>query len=103
MVKIRLKRVGAKGAPVYRVVVADQTSPRDGRFIENLGFYNPSGKPELVRLDADRVIHWLSVGAVPTETTRSLLRKEGILKRWHDIRQGVADAAAPEEAEASEE
>ena len=71
MVKIRLKRVGAKGAPVYRVVVANQTSPRDGRFIENLGFYNPSGKPELVRLNADRVIHWLSVGAVPTDTTRS--------------------------------
>lgn len=102
MVKIRLRRMGAKKAPFYRVVVANNTSPRDGRFIENVGYYNPTKNPQIVKLHEDRVLHWLSVGAVPTDTARSLLRKEGILKRFHEMRQspeGSAEGAAEAEAE----
>ncbi len=86
MVKIRLRRLGAKSAPFYRMVVADVASPRDGRFIETLGHYDPSKHPQVVKLREDRVMHWLSRGAMPTRTARSLLRQQGILKRWHEMR-----------------
>lgn len=90
MVKIRLMRMGMKGAPTYRVVVADARSPRDGRFIEIIGHYNPRTEPSTISIDADRARHWLSVGAQPTDSTRSLMERAGILER--------AAAPAPEAA-----
>jgi small subunit ribosomal protein S16 len=74
-VKIRLKRVGAKNSPVYRVVVADGRSPRDGKFIEEIGTYQPQKKGDNVVLDLDRVNHWVSVGAQPSDTVASMIRK----------------------------
>lgn len=79
-VKIRLKRMGAKKAPFYRVVVADSRSPRDGRFIEELGYYNPLTEPATVKIDAEKAQKWLSNGAQPSETVRNLFRKQGISK-----------------------
>lgn len=78
MVKIRLKRMGAKKHPVYRLVVAESTSPRDGRFIETIGFYNPGAEPREVRVDEERARYWLSVGAQPTETAANLLVSKGV-------------------------
>ena len=81
MVKIRLKRMGMKGAPTYRVVIADARSPRDGRIIENIGWYNPRTEPSTITIDADRAKHWLSVGAQPTESVVSLLIRSGVMQR----------------------
>ena len=75
MVKIRLHRVGAKKAPFYRVVVADSRAPRDGRFIEELGTYNPMAESDKLNVDAERVKYWISNGAQPTDTVRGLLKK----------------------------
>lgn len=77
-VKIRLRRMGAKKAPFYRVVVADSRYPRDGRFIEEIGYYNPVSEPVQLTIDADRAKHWLSVGAQPTDTVKDLLKKSGV-------------------------
>ncbi|MBR6740759.1 MAG: 30S ribosomal protein S16 [Clostridia bacterium] len=79
MVKIRLRRMGAKKAPFYRIVVADSRFPRDGRFIEELGTYNPLTDPSEVKVDADKVKEWIKNGAQPTDTVKALLKKEGIL------------------------
>lgn len=79
-VKIRLKRVGAKKAPFYHVVVADSRSPRDGKFIEKIGTYNPMVEPAEIVLDNEKVESWLKNGAQPTDTVRSLLKKSGIVK-----------------------
>ena len=79
MVKMRLRRMGAKKAPFYRVVVADSRYPRDGRFIEEIGYYNPQIEPAEVKLDADKAKAWLAKGAQPTETVKSLLKKSGIV------------------------
>ncbi len=79
MVKIRLKRMGAKKAPFYRIIVADSRSPRDGRFIEELGVYNPLTNPAEIKVDAERVQQWVKNGAQPTETVRGLLKKAGVL------------------------
>lgn len=81
-VKIRLKRVGKKKAPSYRVVVADSRSPRDGRIIENLGWYNPLVEPSAIQIDADKALNWLKVGAQPTDSVTSLLKRTGILARF---------------------
>ncbi|HKB17413.1 MAG TPA: 30S ribosomal protein S16 [Candidatus Dormibacteraeota bacterium] len=81
MVKIRLRRMGAKKHPFYRLVVADARSPRDGRFIEHLGFFDPMTDPVQVKIDADKVRKWLKQGAQPSEAARSLLKREGILER----------------------
>lgn len=78
-VKIRLRRTGATKRPNYRVVVADSTSPRDGRFIEIVGHYNPLVEPAEVVVKADRIRHWLSVGAKPTDTVARLLKNSGVL------------------------
>ncbi|MBO5280646.1 MAG: 30S ribosomal protein S16 [Clostridia bacterium] len=78
-VKIRLTRMGAKKAPFYRVVVADGRFPRDGRFIEEIGYYNPLTTPADVKIDAEKAKKWLSTGAQPTETVKSLLKKSGIV------------------------
>ena len=79
MVKIRLRRMGAKKAPFYRVVVADSRYPRDGRFIEELGTYNPCVEPAEIKIDNDRALEWIKTGAQPTETVRALLKKAGVL------------------------
>ena len=80
MVKIRLKRIGAHKKPFYRVVVADSRTPRDGRFIEELGTYDPLKDPAEIKIDAEKAQKWLDNGAHPTETVRSLLKKSGIIK-----------------------
>jgi len=79
MVKIRLRRMGAKKAPFYRVVVADSRYPRDGRFIEEIGTYNPLTKPSTVNIDAEKAKAWIANGAQPTDTVRSLLKKQNII------------------------
>lgn len=76
--KIRLRRMGAKGRPFYRVVVADSRSPRDGRFIETLGYYDPRTDPPTIKVSDERARYWLGSGAQPTDTTRALLRKAGV-------------------------
>ena len=86
MVKIRLRRVGRKKAPMYRIVVADSQSPRDGKFIEIVGQYQPRTGEQALNLDVARVNHWLDNGAQPTDTVRSLLRKAGLLKERHETR-----------------
>ena len=78
-VKIRLKRMGAKKAPFYRIVVADSRSPRDGRFIEEIGYYNPMEEPKVVKVDADKAKDWISKGAQPTDTVKTLFKKQGVL------------------------
>ena len=80
-VKIRLKRMGAKKKPFYRIVVADSRAPRDGRFIEELGYYNPLKEPAEVKIDQDRAQNWLKTGAQLTDTVRALFNKAGILNR----------------------
>lgn len=80
-VKIRLKRMGAKKAPFYRIVVADSRSPRDGRFIEEIGYYNPLTDPAQVKIDGEKASNWLSKGAQPTDTVRVLLKKNGIIQQ----------------------
>ena len=77
-VKIRLRRMGAKKAPFYRVVVADSRYPRDGRFIEEIGYYNPLTTPADIKIDAEQAKAWLEKGALPTETAKSVLKKAGV-------------------------
>ncbi len=79
MVKIRLRRMGAKKAPYYRVVVADSRYPRDGRFIEKLGTYNPMAEPAEINIDGERAKQWIANGAQPTDTVKDLLKKAGVL------------------------
>ncbi len=79
MVKIRLKRMGMKKQPFYRIVVTDSRSARDGRFIEEIGFYNPLSEPVEIKIDQERAKYWLGNGAQPTDTTRGLLKKGGVL------------------------
>ena len=88
MVKIRLKRMGAKKAPFYRIVVADSRSPRDGAFIEKIGTYNPLTNPAEIEVDEELTLKWLNNGAVPTDTVRNLLSKVGVMKKFHDQKQG---------------
>jgi small subunit ribosomal protein S16 len=90
MVKIRLMRMGSTKRPFYRVVVADSRSPRDGRFIENIGKYHPLEEPSLVEIDEDRALYWLSQGAQPTEQVHSLLKVRGIWERFESSRRKAA-------------
>ena len=78
-VKIRLRRMGAKKAPFYRIVVADSRFPRDGRFIEEIGYYNPLTEPSEVKVDAEKVKEWIKNGAQPTDTVKALFKKNGVL------------------------
>jgi small subunit ribosomal protein S16 len=80
MVKIRLKRIGAKKSPFYRIVVADSRYPRDGRFIEEIGTYNPLTDPAEVKINAEKATEWIKNGAQPTDTVRQLMKKQGILQ-----------------------
>jgi len=88
MVKIRLKRMGAKKAPFYRIVVADSRSPRDGAFIETIGTYNPLTTPAEIKVDEELTLKWLNNGAIPTDTVRNILSKAGIMKKFHEQKQG---------------
>ena len=85
-VKIRLKRMGAKKRPFYRVVVADSRSPRDGRFIETVGTYNPLVEPAEVKLNEELVLSWLNNGAQPSDTVKNLLSNAGIMKKFHEAK-----------------
>ena len=103
-VKIRLRRTGRKKQPMYRIVVADSRSPRDGKFIEVVGQYAPRSGEQALNLQADRVNYWLDSGAQPTDTVRSLLRKAGVLKARHEQRLGrKLTASAVPVGEKSEE
>ncbi|MDR0269139.1 30S ribosomal protein S16 [Paenibacillus sp.] len=86
-VRIRLKRMGAHKAPFYRIVVSDSRSPRDGRFIEEIGFYNPVQQPAEVKIDEDKAIAWLQNGAQASDTVRNLLSKAGVMKKFHELKQ----------------
>ena len=79
MVKIRLRRMGAKKAPFYRIVVADSRYSRDGRFIEEIGYYNPAAEPVVFKVDAGKVQKWMATGAQPTDTVRALLKKANVI------------------------
>ena len=85
-VKIRLKRMGSKKRPFYRIVVADSRSPRDGRFIETVGTYNPLTQPEQVTLKEEALMGWLNNGAQPSDTVRNILSKEGVMKKFHEAK-----------------
>src|SRR5437016_1969497 len=89
MVKIRLRRVGRKNAPFYRILVADSQSPRDGKFIEIIGQYAPRKSEGSLQVDEARANHWLDLGAQPTDTVRSLLRRAGVLRKRHEQRLGI--------------
>lgn len=91
MVKLRLRRMGAKKRPSYRIVAADSRSPRDGAFIESVGFYDPITDPATIRVDLERARHWLNVGAQPTETVASIFKKMGV---YGSDSAPVADEAA---------
>jgi small subunit ribosomal protein S16 len=88
MVRIRLRRVGLKGQPSYRIVVADKESPRDGRFLEILGFYNPRTQPATIEVKEDRVYDWMSKGAQPTESVDQLFKTNGLLERYSRLKAG---------------
>ena len=94
--KIRLQRHGRKGYAFYPIVVADSRAPRDGRFIERIGSYNPNTNPATINLDFDRALYWVEVGATPTDTVRSILSKEGVMMMKH-LRGGVKKGAFNEE------
>ena len=87
-VKIRLKRMGAKKRPFYRIVVADSRFPRDGRFIDTIGTYNPLTTPAEIKLNEESAIKWLNNGAIPTDTVKNLFSKAGIMEKYHNLKQG---------------
>jgi small subunit ribosomal protein S16 len=107
MLRIRLRRVGSKGQPSYRIVVADSRSPRDGRFIEKIGFYNPRTEPATVEFDEARALHWLNNGAKPSDAVQYMLEKNGTIERLGRMRAGeevetlVAEADAAAKVRAS--
>ena len=96
--RIRLKRFGSKHNPHYRVVIADSRAPRDGKTIEEIGYYNPRTEPPTVKINEDRAVHWLLIGAEPTETVRALLRRAGILKKVAELRRQQKQAREKAEA-----
>jgi small subunit ribosomal protein S16 len=91
-VKIRLRRMGTKKTPFYRVVVADARAARDGRFVESIGTYDPLKQPAVVKLDEDKALHWLQRGAQPTDTVRALLSKAGVMKRLAETKAAAKAA-----------
>jgi small subunit ribosomal protein S16 len=101
MVKIRLMRMGMKGAPSYRVVVADARSPRDGRIIENIGWYNPLTEPSSINIKPERARYWLGVGAQPSDSVRSLLIRAGVVENPTTTDAETATPPAPKAAKAS--
>src|SRR6056297_2576545 len=98
-VKIRLTRRGRKGQPLYHIVVADSRAPRDGRYIEKLGMYNPTTKPPTIDLDFDKALDWVQKGAIPTDTCRSILSHKGVMLKKHLLKGVKKNAISEEEAE----
>jgi small subunit ribosomal protein S16 len=88
-VKLRMRRMGTKKRPFWRIVAIDSRNSRDGRFIEILGYYNPMVEPPQIKMDDDRVYHWLNEGALPSENVRTLLKKLGLMERWRLMRTGI--------------
>ena len=103
MVRIRLRRVGAKKQPSYRIVAADIEHPRDGRFLEILGFYNPRTKPETIELHEDRVYDWISHGAQPSGSVTQLFKTIGLLERFERFKAGESLETLMAEAKAAQE
>lgn len=83
-VKLRLKRMGSKKRPFYRIVAADSRSPRDGRIIEKVGYYDPTTDPATINIDSNIALKWLNDGAIPTDTVRDILSKQGVMKQFHE-------------------
>lgn len=102
MVRIRLRRVGGKGQPSYRIVAADKESPRDGRFLEILGFYNPRTEPATIQLSEDRIYDWLGKGAQPSDSVQKLFRTAGLSDRYERFKKGEDLEVLMEEAAAAE-
>ncbi len=96
-VRLRLTRMGRKKRPFYRVVAVDNRKRRDGAYLENLGHYNPLSDPIELKLNEERILYWLNVGAQPSDTVRSLLRQEGILFKWDLMKKGFDEARIQEE------
>ncbi|MCL1827830.1 MAG: 30S ribosomal protein S16 [Candidatus Cloacimonetes bacterium] len=86
MVKLRLTRMGCINKPFYRVIAIDARVRRDGKYLDNLGYYDPKHEPAIIKVDTEKALKWLSVGAQPSETVRSLFKKTGILQKWHEKR-----------------
>ncbi|MBP8743350.1 MAG: 30S ribosomal protein S16 [Acidaminococcaceae bacterium] len=91
-VKIRLKRMGAKKSPFFRIVVADSRAPRDGRFIESIGFYDSTVQPAVVKIDEEKALSWMSKGAQPTDTVKSLFSKDGIIAKYAEAKAKKSEA-----------
>ncbi|MBO7698928.1 MAG: 30S ribosomal protein S16 [Erysipelotrichaceae bacterium] len=87
MVKLRLKRMGAKKVPFYRIVAADSRAPRDGRDIDTIGTYDPTKNPAIIKIDEEKALNWLNKGAVPSDTVRGLLAKDGIMKKFNEAKK----------------
>ncbi len=102
MVRIRLRRIGLRGQPTYRIVAADKESPRDGRFLEILGFYNPRTQPATIHVKEDRAYHWMKNGALPTESVEKVFKSAGILDRFERFKQGEPVETLVKEAEEAE-
>jgi small subunit ribosomal protein S16 len=102
MVRIRLRRIGLKGQPTYRIVAADKESPRDGRFLEILGFYNPRTQPATIHVKEDRAYHWMQNGALPTESVEQVFKSAGILDRFERFKKGEPVETLVKEAEEAE-
>jgi small subunit ribosomal protein S16 len=102
MVRIRLRRIGLKGQPTYRVVAADKESPRDGRFLEILGVYNPRTQPATIHLKEDRVYHWMKNGALPSESVAQVFKTAGVLDRFERFKKGEPVETLVKEAEEAE-
>jgi small subunit ribosomal protein S16 len=90
MVRIRLRRIGLKGQPSYRIIVAEKESPRDGRFIENVGFYNPRTDTFSIKLEEERIYHWMKNGAQPSESVAQLFKSVGVIDRFERLKKGEA-------------
>ena len=102
MVRLRLRRIGLKGQPTYRIVAADKESPRDGRFLEILGFYNPRTQPATIHVKEDRAYHWMKNGALPTESVGQVFKSAGILDRYERFKKGESLEVLIKEAEEAE-
>ena len=98
-VKLRLRRMGKKRQPMYRVVAADSRSPRDGKFLEAIGTYNPLSNPHAVQINEERALYWLNNGAQPTDTVKSLLKQKGITLKNHLAKKGLSQEKINEELE----
>lgn len=96
MVKLRLKRMGTIDKPFYRIVAVDSRKKRDGKYLESVGYYDPKTDPLTLKVDSERALYWLGVGAQPSDTVRSLFRKAGIMEKWHKMRYQKTDDSSLE-------